>query len=151
LFERWFSNALAQLEKLDNQDGGTAGMMIVLPLYERYIVIQQKKTGAPFLECMAKDLQLNSSNEADVFWKTFRHGFCHAAMPLERARDGRPLPKARFSSHFSWRPEFRTEGIDLICLDPWKFIHYVMDKYRNDPALLEQHPDAPLLAIHLFG
>ena len=39
LFERWYSKAIAQLEKMENADGGTAGMMIVLPLYEGYIYI----------------------------------------------------------------------------------------------------------------
>jgi len=39
LFDRWFEQPIAQLQKLDNEDGGTAGMMIVLPLFERYITI----------------------------------------------------------------------------------------------------------------
>jgi hypothetical protein len=39
LFDRWFEQPIAQLQKLDNEDGGTAGMMIVLPLFERYIRI----------------------------------------------------------------------------------------------------------------
>jgi hypothetical protein len=152
LFERWFGNAIVQLEKMENADGGTAGMMIVLPLYERYIYIVSTARERDFYECMAKDLQLNDPSEAQRFWTTFRHGFCHTGMPFERSRGGKALPKVRFAGHFSWRPESRVEaGQELICLDPWKFIHYVMDKYRGDPSLLTQHPNAPLLAIHVFG
>ena len=39
LFDRWFARAISQLEKMENGDGGTAAMMIVLPLFERYIDI----------------------------------------------------------------------------------------------------------------
>ena len=152
LFERWFSNAIARLEKMENADGGTAGMMIVLPLYERYIHILTATKKGKFYENMATDLKLKDGGEAEIFWKTFRHGFCHTGMPFERALDGKALPRVRFSGDFSWRPELRTEsGDQLICLDPWKFIHHVMRKYEDDPTLLRQHPDAPLLAIHVFG
>ena len=138
---------------MENQDGGTAGMMIVLPLYERYVQINSKKSKQNWLVYLANDLTLKGRPEAVIFWKTFRHGFCHLGMPLEVARNRKPLPKARFSTDFSWRPTFATApgNQQLICLDPWKFIHYVMDKYDKDPTLLEQHPDAPLLAIHIFG
>lgn len=153
LFDRWFNSAIAQLEKLPHGDGGTAGMMIVLPLYERYIYIQ-RAGGSPvlgFYNVMAADLQLASPSDAEAFWTTFRHGFCHTGMPLERDRGGNALPKVSFSAQFTWRPEFHTVpgGLRVVCLDPWKFIHYVMGKYRNDPTLLTQHPDAPLLAIHV--
>lgn len=154
LFDRWFSDAIAQLEKLENGDGGTAGMMVVLPLYERYIYILKARgaKGRSFHEVMASDLHLANPSEAETFWMTFRHGFCHTGMPFERARDGNALPKVSFSGRFSWRPEFHTapDGQRTVCLDPWKFIHYVMDKYRDDPTLLTQYPDAPLLAIHVL-
>jgi hypothetical protein len=150
LFDRWFNRAIALLEKLPDGDGGTAGMMIVLPLYERYIYIQGP-AGRRFYKVMAADLQLASASEAKTFWTTFRHGFCHTGMPFERAESGDVLPRVRFSGGFSWRPEFHTapDGQPIVCLDPWKFIHYVMDKYRTSPALLTQHPHAPLLGIRL--
>jgi hypothetical protein len=155
LFDRWFNNAIIQLEKLPDGDGGTAGLMVVLPLYERYIYIQRARgrAGRGFYKVMAADLQLASDSEAETFWTTFRHGFCHTGMPFERARAGNALPKVSFNGRFSWRPEFHTapDGQSVVCLDPWKLIHYVMDKYRSDPTLLTQHPDAPLLAIHVVS
>jgi hypothetical protein len=39
LWTRWFGSALTLLEKLPHGDGGMAGLMVVLPLYERYIHI----------------------------------------------------------------------------------------------------------------
>src|SRR5262249_14676524 len=86
LFDRWFGNAISQLEKLGNGDGATAGMMIVLPLYERYIDILEANdpSGRKRYEIMAAELQLQSPLEAEKFWTTFRHGFCHTGMPLQR-------------------------------------------------------------------
>jgi hypothetical protein len=155
LFERWFNRAIAVLEELPDGDGGTAGLMVVLPLYERYIYIQRAIGPASrgFYEVMATDLGLASADEAETFWITFRHGFCHTGMPFERARSGDALPKVSFSGRFSGRPEFHTapDGQPVVCLDPWKFIHYVMDKYRTTPDLLAQRSDAPLLAIHIVS
>jgi hypothetical protein len=127
-------------------------MMIVLPLYERYICILggNAKAGVPY-DVMAKDLQLASAADAKAFWSALRHGFCHTGMPFERDQKGSTLPKVGFANLSSWRPEFGTvAGQHGVWLDPLKFINYVMDRYRNDPALLTQHPDAPLLAIHVF-
>ena len=153
LFERWFVSAIAKLEELSEGDGGTAGMMIVLPLYERYIFILRARGAAGrYYEVMANDLQLANASDAERFWKTLRHGFCHSGMPFERDQAGNALSKVQFSNRPSWQPEFHTDasGQSVLCLDPWKFIHYVMDKYRNDPTLLTLHPDAPLLAIHVI-
>ena len=144
----------AQLQKLDNEDGGTAGMMIVLPLFERYITILEMNDTSkrPWYQIMADELKLAGPDEAKVFWTTFRHGFCHTAMPLQRGRKIKNLPKVRLAAEYSHRPQFATDssGEELLLLAPWKFIHYVMDIYRRDISLLTQDPDAPLMGIHLF-
>ncbi len=152
LFQRWFDNAIAQLEKLENGDGATAGMMIALPLHERYIdVLESNDTSRrERYEIMAAELQLKTPLEAEKFWTTFRHGFCHTGMPLQHGRRISDLPRVCFAAQFSYRPEFRKapSGEEFVCFDPWKFIRYVMDIYRRDPTLLVRHPDAPLLGIH---
>jgi len=154
LFDRWFEQPIAQLQKLDNEDGGTAGMMIVLPLFERYIEILKMSdtSGRAWYQIMADELKLADAYEAEKFWATFRHGFCHTAMPLEHGRKIKALPKVRLAAEYSYRPEFSTlpSGEELVLLAPWKFIHYVMDIYRHDLALLTRNPDAPLMGIHLF-
>jgi hypothetical protein len=152
LFERWFERAISKLQELPEGDGGTAGLMVVLPLFERYVSILKKNStsGSSFFEIMAADLQLTDAYQAKVFWTTFRHGFCHTGMPLARGWEIPNLPKVSLAGHHSCLPTFRTEsnGEEWIDLEPWKFIQWVMDKYRNDPTLLTQHQDAPLLGIH---
>src|SRR5437764_13854006 len=108
LFERWFDRPIALLEKLDNGDGGTAGMMIVLPLFERYIDIlrMNDKSGRKKYEIMASELHLASDLEAEKFWTTFRHGFCHTGMPLERGEKIKVLPKPRLAAEYSSQPKF---------------------------------------------
>src|SRR5205814_6314038 len=141
---------IALLNKLDNRDGGTAGLLIMLPLFERYIEIlhvnDKSKPKRDWYQIMADELKLHGKHEAKVFWTTFRHGFCHTAMPLEHGKIIKILPKVRLASEYSSQPHFSTtpSGEELVCLAPWKFIHYVMDIYRRDPTLLTQHPDAPL-------
>ena len=155
LFDRWFEQPIAQLRKLDNEDGGTAGMMIVLPLFERYIQILEMSdtSGRSRFQIMADELKLADEDQAEIFWVTFRHGFCHTGMPLTSGKKIKTLPKVRLAAEFSSQPEFLTtsSGEELVRLAPWKFIDYVMDLYRNDPSLLTQHPDAPLMGIYHLG
>src|SRR4029077_4001256 len=136
LFDRWFEQPIAQLQKLDNEDGGTAGMMIVLPLFERYITILEIKDTSKrrWYQIMADELKLAGPYETKVFWTTFRHGFCHTAMPLQRGREIKNLPKVRLAAEYSHLPHFTTDasGEELLLLAPWKFIDYVMNIYRHD-------------------
>lgn len=155
LFDRWFEQPIALLlEKLDNEDGCTAGLMIVLPLFERYIQILKNndKLGRDWYLIMADELKLGNAYEAKVFWTTFRHGFCHTAMPLQHGKKINNLPKVRLAKEYPDRPRFDTDakGEELILLNPRGFIQYVMDLYRHDLSLLTQDPDAPLMGIHLF-
>jgi hypothetical protein len=152
LFKRWFDDPMALLEKeLKNGDGGTMGLMVALPLYERYIYVltQQDPKGRKKYEVVADDLQLATTDEAVEFWTTFRHGFCHSGMPFDKDKTQQPLPRVWMDGGSSWNPKFVVKnGKRYIQLDPWKFIRRVMGIYRNDPGLLTQHPDAPLMGIH---
>jgi hypothetical protein len=125
LFDRWFEQPMALLEKLDNQDGGTPGLMIVLPLFERYIQILKNNdtSGRSWYQIMADELKLSNPDEAEVFWTTFRHGFCHTAMPLKYGKKIRNLPKVRLAAEYSEQPKFSSPpgGEELLLLAPWKF------------------------------
>ena len=157
LFGRWFEASIFALQKnLKHGDGAIAALMVVLPLYERYIHIMLQTAADPkpkFYELMAQKLQLGDKNQAETFWTTFRHGFCHTGMPLERGRKLGALPKVAFNGNYPELPEFRvtTEDEQVILLDPWKFAHHVLKIYRADPSLLERHADAPLLPIHIIA
>jgi len=87
LFDRWFEQPIAKLEQLDNKDGGTAGMMIVLPLFERYITIRKLNDTSKrsWYQIMADELKLAGPDEAEVFWATFSHGFCHTAIDHKKS------------------------------------------------------------------
>lgn len=154
LFHRWFDAAVAVLEQqLKNGDGAIAALMVTLPLYERYIHITKAGDAVrPFYQIMADDLRLPTADCARLFWTTFRHGFCHSGMPFDQDQHGNQLPKVSFRHDFPTLPTFHTDaatGEDVIRLNPWGFAHRVLDIYRDNPALLDLHPDAPLLPIHV--
>jgi hypothetical protein len=154
LLDRWFGAAIHALQALPSGDGAIGGMMIVLPLFERYIQIKKNTdaSGRRFYEIMAAELGLASASEADEFWTTFRHGFCHTGMPLNTNREGTTLPQVSFSAEHPKLPIRKSvPGGDVVfLLDPWKFIHHVYSLYHNDPTLLNRHPDAALLPIHIL-
>jgi hypothetical protein len=154
LLDRWYSAPIRKLECLPHGDGAIAGVMIVLPLFERYIHIKKSKdtSGRNFYQIMADEVGLPSPQVAEEFWKTFRHGFCHTGMPFEEDRNQNPLPSISFRHDYPKFPQ-KVKGNnnnDVFIIDPWKFIHHVHDIYLADPTLLEQHPQAPLLPIHIL-
>ena len=127
-------------------------MMIVLPLFERYMQIltiasgKGKQRGWFDYKIMGDHLQIDRE-KAESFWKTFRHGFCHVGMP------NTDLCEVSFSARFGPLPPFEmapSGGKDVICLDPWKFIQYVMDIYRSDQSLLDELANAPLMTIYSY-
>ena len=155
LFERWFSAPIKLLDKqLERGEGAISGMMVALPLFERFIHIKKSRdaTGRSFYEIMADELCLPSAEVAEEFWTTFRHGFCHTGMPFDKDRGGNPLPGVSFHHQHPKFPAKVTDkdGKEVFKIDPWKFIYHVHDLYVTDPSLLEQHSQAPLLPIHVL-
>jgi hypothetical protein len=155
LFKRWFEASVLALQKnLKDGDGAIAALMVVLPLYERYIHVTRNLSAEPkpaFCQLMASEFELDTQSQAETFWTTFRHGFCHTGMPFVENIQGVALPKVGLNGAYPKLPKFVTEpgGEPAIVLDPWKFAHHVLDIYRANPSLLEQHQDAPLLPIHI--
>jgi hypothetical protein len=152
LFERWFEAAFEKLATLPKGDGGIAGLMIALPLFERYVHHRKKQLGwTSFYQVMAHELLLCEASEAEEFWTVFRHGFCHTGMPFEQGKKKLILPKVTLSGNGPALPEKLPipGGPHVFLLDPWKFIAHVRDIYRKDPALLSQNDEAPLMPIHV--
>lgn len=145
-FEGWFVKAIDKLKELPEGDGAFAALMIVLPLYERYIVAKLKLDGKDTGEDdkkqeMAKDLGLNDKYRS-VFWAIFRIGFTHQGMP----HHGKT--KWLVSHKFGELPEFRTvSGTECVCLDPWKFAQRVLKKYQGDPRLITASESFPLADV----
>jgi len=153
LFERWFDAAFLSLFALPDGDGAIAGMMVALPLFERFIHVKMRAVGGgwTFYQHLASELLLSDAEEAKEFWTAFRHGFCHAGMPFEEDREKRALPRVSLSGGGPKLPRkiSAPNGPHVFLLDPWKFIFHVRDIYRANPALLTQHGQAPLMPIHV--
>lgn len=145
-FEGWFVKVIDKLKELPEGDGAFAALMIVLPLYERYIVAKLKLDGKNTREVdkqeeMSKDLGLDDKQRS-IFWAIFRVGFTHQGM----GQHGKT--KWLVSHDFGELPEFRTvSGIDCVCLDPWKFAQRVLKKYRDDPRLITASESFPLADV----
>ena len=140
LFDRWFDKAIAKLEELESGDGGTTGMMVVLPLFERYIDILEANDTSQRerYEIMAAELQVATALDAEKFWTTFRHGFCHTGMPFERGRRIKALPKVRLplfvatgiSHRAKWR---RSRVFGSVEIHPSRDGHLSARSYPFDP------------------
>ncbi len=149
LFERWFGNAIEKLRELPAGGGAFAALMISIPLYERFVIAKLKLAGKPTDEAtvqaeIGSDLNLNDGQRR-VFWEMFRNGFMHQAM----AKDGKT--KWMVSHVFGAKPEFKTmDGIQYVCLDPWKFSAAVLDKFRSDPQLITTSESFPLASIFVM-
>lgn len=154
LFNKWFRAPFGSLEALSGGDGALVMLMMILPLYERYLDAAMRNAAEKrrFYTVMSDDLGLHDWQKARDFWEVFRHGFCHTAMPFERNDRGHTLPKVSLHADYPDMPSFRKneDGDDVICINPWGFGRFVFKKYADDPALLTSHPDAPLLSIAMI-
>ena len=148
-FEGWFVRAVDKLDELPEGDGAFAALMIALPLYERYIVAKLKLEGRPSGEAdkkeeMSNDLGLDNTQRS-IFWAIYRVGFTHQAM----GQHGKT--KWLVSHTFGELPKFQTiQGVDYVCLDPWKFARRVLKKYQDDPRLITASESFPLAEVFSF-
>src|SRR5665213_2816205 len=83
-FQGWFVRAIEKLDELPEGDGAFAALMIVLPLYERYVVAKLKLAGKGASDAekqaeMSSDLGLKDGQRR-TFWAIFRVGFTHQGM-----------------------------------------------------------------------
>lgn len=146
LFRRWYVNPIVKLKELPDGDGGFAAFMIALPLYERYIDAKLKLENKPTdndskLNEIAIDLKLNLE-ESIIFKSVFRAGFMHQAMPK--------TGKTKWITHDKYKaiPEFKTiNGINYVCINPWKFADRVLNKFISDHRLITVSESFPLASI----
>lgn len=146
LFRRWFSASIEKLKELPTGDGAFAALMIAFPLYERYIVAKLKLDGQPTESDdvraeMSRDLGL-TDQQRSRFWKIFRVGFTHQAM------GGAGATPYLVSHVFGDRPQFHTiDGVETVCLDPWKFADRVLNEFISRPELITASESFPLAGI----
>ena len=146
LFHRWFVVPLAELRKLDKGDGAFVALTTVLPLYERAIISRLKLRGDATTENEIKaeveaDLQI-AANVRARFWSIFRNGFMHQGMGL----DGHT--KWRISADYTHSPQLLThDGVDCVCIDPWKFADHVLGLFQAHPELITASESFPFATI----
>lgn len=158
-FQKWYLNSLNTLyEKMDHGDGGIAALMIVMPLFERYLTPKiptdkkQEEQTKVRESIICEEFGFKSNDQAAKFWNVFRDGLCHSGSFFERSRTstkkGLTLPKVALGGQFSEIPVFDTnqKNEEIITLNPWKFAYFVIQKYKDDPSLLTLK-DAPLLPL----
>src|SRR5258708_27465715 len=95
-FQWWYRDIFTYLEKTKEiplGNGAIAALMMVLPLYERYLTVELQKDptyvaasqqlqSEKRFKLIAKDLHL-SEQEAKLFWNVFRDGLCHTGSFFE--------------------------------------------------------------------
>jgi len=145
-FNLWFVEPIEKLKELPNGSGGIIAFMIGLALYERLIIAKLKFENCPSDEesirkAMSEDLQLSESQQR-VFWDMLRNGFLHQAMPK--------IGKTRcmFHDSFTEYPVFKTlDGMEVICINPWRFTDRVISEYLAYPCLINISESYPLVRI----
>lgn len=145
-FQGWFVHAIDKLEELPEGDGAFAALMVVLPLYERYIAAKLRLQGKPAGDAekraeMSKDLSLDDAQRGK-FWAIFRVGFTHQGMGQAGGT------KWAVSHTYGEFPEFKTvNGHDYVCIDPWKFARRVLKTFTDDPRLITASESFPLADV----
>ena len=156
-FDMWYLQPLKMLESRQDEDHGACAiiaLMVVMPLYERLYHFAVKN-GVPDNRpvWVMNDLHLQSIDEAKLFWNVFRDGLCHTGSFFcesdKSIKHGWTLPKISLDAKHPSFPTFeKTEdGKDVIIVNPWGFMHHVLQKYSGNTSLLE-YASAPLLPLH---
>lgn len=165
LFDIWFIKPLA---KLDHNDDSFVRLMIVFPLFERYLRLQwskKNKTQAynakedrllPFLQI---ELDLDCL-DAKTFWNVMRNGLLHQGVPKNETGDSseknfRNVVGYEFHTDYGERPEFVRKNGDsdsevIMRLDPAKFVNFVLRKVdENKHELITSEYLYPLPTVSL--
>lgn len=146
LFHRWFVAPLAELRKLDKGDGAFVALTTVLPLYERAIISRLKLRDVATTDDNIKaeveaDLEINANVRAR-FWSIFRNGFMHQGMGLDGAT------KWCISAEYTHSPQLvAQDGVNYVCLDPWKFADHVLNMFQAHPELINASESFPFATI----
>jgi hypothetical protein len=147
LFRRWFVAPIELIEKtLPNGDGAFVALMSTLPLYERAIIGElklggEKATNEDVGQRVEADLKIDTGTRTK-FWAIYRNGFMHQGMGL----DGKS--KWQISEKYNVSPEIRTvDGVDYVCLNPWKFAHHTLSKFMDRPELITASESFPFASI----
>lgn len=146
LFQIWYVEPINLLETLPNGDGGWVVFIVGLALYERLINAQLKTNNQATDDvnkhkAICDDLGI-TEHQRSVFWSMCRNGLLHQAMPKIGSTS------LWLRDEFSDKPEFqKIEGIEFICINPWKFTKRVLNDFLSAPELIDASDSNPLAII----
>jgi hypothetical protein len=139
-FVRWYVTPVTKLREIPNGDGAFIALSVAFSLFERYYRIKSESqetdpNGGKFRKEAAKDLNVNTVFFTD-FWSTYRNGLLHQGTPKIYKNKNRKH-KWLISGEFDGYPTyFDKGGYRYICIDPWKFYDFIVDKiFKNRKAL----------------
>lgn len=148
-FDRWFVAPLNTLRTIPNGDGAFVALSIGFQLCERYFRAQthtqDDHSDMSFKDAAANDLGVDP-NLFKRFWSAFRNGLQHQGTP-KKFVDNQINYKWEISDAFTALPQQKVVDATtaVIQLDPWKFADSMVDKFLNNPAILDDAMN------HAFG
>lgn len=144
-FEGWFARPIAKLHELPEGDGAYVALSVALSLCERYYrtitnTQEDSSDGRSFKEEAARDLGIDP-NMFSIFWAVYRNGIQHQGMPraVFDKKSGRTY-YAEINEPFYSRPSFVPYDASTwaVRISPSKFADLILDKFRQNPAVLEK-------------
>jgi len=147
LFERWFVQSLTKLRELPNGDGGFVALATSCFLYERYAVAAIKKSGGK-ADKEGKIRQFMSDFEVDevtarTFWAVIRNGILHQGMPKTNEHGESPLPNWAFLPINRPVQMGKSNGSDILVVEPWLFTEKVLQLWNENLPLIDQNKSFP--------
>jgi hypothetical protein len=143
-FSRWFVVPYKKLKEISDGDGAFLALSMGLFLCERYYKYEAKiqdEEGTSkddlFRNKAAKDLNVNTTFFCH-FWQVYRNGMQHQASP-KTYKIGKITYKWSFDTEYEAHPMyFDKDGFRIICLNPWKFTDFMIQKILTKPACLKE-------------
>lgn len=138
-FTRWYENSVRGLSIHPNGDGAFVALSVGFLLLERYYRIETTTQDDLHFDT-GRD---RGADEMDVnrtffriFWKTYRHGLMHQGTP-KIVSEANIDYKWLIDTEFHEYPTYLDDGgFRFICLNPWKFTAYAIQKFKAKPANL---------------
>lgn len=148
LFGRWYLRPLEALRQLPNGDGGFAALIIVCPLYERYVQHRRgRSSDHDIASQLVGDFGLSRS-DAQTVWDVVRHGLLHSAMLKNQSG---PVRRS-WTTHYRFDCPFEVDPSTTpatLRIQPWLFVDHVVALYERDPSIVTSPGDWPSILTEL--
>jgi len=150
LFDLWYAKPLELLEKMPNGQGGFVVLAIACFLYERYakslLKSQGKKANSENMKAqLARDFSVDEES-ANTFWDVIRDGILHQGMPIQKANNVN-LPPWGFNASYPALLLDEINGQPFLKVEPFKFMHRVLELWEGNFDLLQANESFPWAAI----